>query len=482
MTEEFSLANKTLINSNEKLRIRNEELSARIEKLKERISQLESRVNSLDGVRHNYEKLSVSRSRFFLAAIRDLNHPLQALSLFHDTLASGIKDEDNLKVVARLGDAVQAASNIVNRIGEIARLDAGSVDVGNCSSRMEDASDDASAAEHSVLLVEADPDVAAALELALSAEGYRVAVAADGWQALELPALGTKWPDLVIAEHNLPNGLSGFDVIMSLQDRLDHEVTAILLTGDLSRSASRAIENRGCACLRRPEKAGDLVNAVRHTLAGRHANVTSPSLEAGDEETPTVFVVDDDPFVLEAMRHLLEGAGCAVEVFATGSAFFAACRPDRKGCILVDALMPDMDGFELLNRLNAENYGLPAIMVTGAGDVQLAVRAMKAGAVDFIEKPVSAHELLACLQNALKPAPSVVTTSSRQNAATARLATLTERQRQIMDLILHGEPNKCIANKLGLSQRTVESHRAAIMKKAGAKSFAALVRWAIAAT
>jgi two-component system CheB/CheR fusion protein len=315
----------------------------------------------------------------------------------------------------------------------------------------------------------------------LAAEGYQVSVAADGWQALELSQHGTKWPDLVIADYNLPDGLNGLDVIVSLQDRLDHDVAAIILTGGVSSSASQAIESRGCVCLSKPVKGAELVDAVRLALAGPRANAATASMAANGQDSPAVFVVDDDPAILEAMRDLLEANGCVVKTFTTGAAFFAASRPDRNGCVLVDAFMPGMDGFELIERLRAGNYALPAIMVTGAGDVPMAVRAMKAGAVDFIEKPVSARELLDCLHNALKPAPHAVAASSRQKAAEARFATLTERQRQIIDLILAGQANKNIAARLGLSQRTVESHRAAIMRKTGARSFAALVRWAIAA-
>ncbi len=150
--------------------------------------------------------------------------------------------------------------------------------------------------------------------------------------------------------------------------------------------------------------------------------------------------------------------------------------------MLVDANMPGMNGFELIERLKAQHETVLAIMVTGAGDVSMAVRAMKAGATDFIEKPVSSSELLGCIRNALKRAHGVATLSSRHEAAASRLSVLTERQRQILTLILNGASNKSIATDLGLSQRTVESHRAAIMRKTGAKSFAALIRWAIAAS
>ena len=459
----------------------NDELSARIAQLEETINRLKYEAEASAAAVHQSEEAAVNKSRFLAIAIHELRQPLQSLSLLHDALENCSKDAHSLKFAERLGKAVTAAMNGVNRLGEIARLDAERMDACTCASRTGDAAREGSATERSILLVEDDAGVAAALEIALAAEGYQVSVAADGWQAQELAEHGTKWPDLVIADYNLPGGLNGLDVIVSLQDRLDHDVAAIILTGGISSGASRAIEDRGCTCLSKPVRAGELTNLVRLALTERHANAEHAGFEANGQKSPTVFVVDDDPAILEAMRDLLEANSYAVEVFTTGSAFFAACRPDRDGCVLVDAFMPGMDGFELIERLRVENYGLPAIMVTGTGDVPMAVRAMKAGAADFIEKPVSARELLGCLQNALEPAPSEISASSRQKAASARFATLTERQRQIIDLILAGEPNKNIAYSLGLSQRTVESHRAAIMRKTGARSFAALVRWAIAA-
>lgn len=220
--------------------------------------------------------------------------------------------------------------------------------------------------------------------------------------------------------------------------------------------------------------AGNIGAAAREDLHVQ--SIEGPvELDSSGLEAPSVFVVDDDPMLLEAMRNLLERTGYTAEVFTNGPAFFAACPPDRRGCVLVDAFMPGMDGFELLRRLEAGSYALSAIMMTGAGNVPMAVKAMKAGAADFIEKPFKAHELIDCLQRALEPAVP----KPANSAAEAQFAALTERQREILELVLAGEPNKCIAHRLGLSRRTVESHRAAIMKKAGAASVAALVRWAM---
>ena len=143
--------------------------------------------------------------------------------------------------------------------------------------------------------------------------------------------------------------------------------------------------------------------------------------------------------------------------------------------------MPGMSGIEVIERLKREGQELPAIVITGNGAVPMAVQAMKAGAVDFIEKPVSHAELLASVKRAIDQTHDTATLCASREAATTRVASLTSRQRQILDLVLAGHPSKNIAADLGISQRTVDNHRAAIMRKTGSKSLPALVRTAIAA-
>ena len=192
-------------------------------------------------------------------------------------------------------------------------------------------------------------------------------------------------------------------------------------------------------------------------------------------------MVDDDSAVREALRDLLREDGRTVEIFASSEAFLDAYRPGREGCLLVDARMPGMGGLELLQRLKNEGTRLPSIMITGQGDVPMAVEAMKAGAADFIEKPIRRDELFASIEHALEHIRGSEKLSVRQEAAAARLAGLTMRQRQIMELVLTGHPSKNIAADLGISQRTVENHRAAVMKKTGSRSLSALIRLALAA-
>jgi two-component system, chemotaxis family, CheB/CheR fusion protein len=148
---------------------------------------------------------------------------------------------------------------------------------------------------------------------------------------------------------------------------------------------------------------------------------------------------------------------------------------------LIDAYLPGMSGLELLQRLRSAGHRLPAIMMTGDSDVPMAVRAMRAGACDFVEKPVGRGELLGCVDRALEQSRDSSKLSAWRERAASQLVSLTSRERQIMDLVLAGHPSKNIAADLGISQRTVENHRASIMKKTGSKSLPALARLALAA-
>jgi two-component system response regulator FixJ len=195
----------------------------------------------------------------------------------------------------------------------------------------------------------------------------------------------------------------------------------------------------------------------------------------------TVFVVDDDADARDSLCALLESAGVAAEAFESARAFLDAHRPERSGCLIADIRMPDMDGLELQEELNRRNAGLPVIVVTGHADVPLAVRAMKAGAVDLIEKPYDDALLLACVKRALAKAQGTREQAALAEAATAKIAGLSARERQVLELLVAGQPNKIIAYELDISPRTVEIHRAHVMEKMEAKSLSDLVRAAIAA-
>jgi two-component system response regulator FixJ len=192
-----------------------------------------------------------------------------------------------------------------------------------------------------------------------------------------------------------------------------------------------------------------------------------------------IYVVDDDEAVRDSISVLMESAGYQVEVFELAWAALDRCRVRRPDCILSDVRMPGMDGIEFQEQLTENGIDVPVVIMTGHGDVRLAVRAMKAGALDFIEKPFDDHAVLASIQeaitkNAARQAPKPVDAE-----LAARLETLTAREREVLDLLVAGDPNKVIAYRLQISPRTVEIHRARVMEKMRAKSLPELVRMAL---
>jgi len=196
---------------------------------------------------------------------------------------------------------------------------------------------------------------------------------------------------------------------------------------------------------------------------------------------PVVFVVDDDDAVRESLAMSLKLAGHQVESFASAAAFLASGAPNRSGCLVTDIRMPEMDGIELQEELRKRNCSLPVIVITGHGDVPLAVRAMKAGAGDFLEKPFARDALLTAVRRALERNATAVDSASQGDQIRTRIALLTPREREVFGLVVSGKQSKVIAHELGASPRTVEIHRARMMKKLNAGSLQELVRMAIAA-
>jgi two-component system response regulator FixJ len=189
-----------------------------------------------------------------------------------------------------------------------------------------------------------------------------------------------------------------------------------------------------------------------------------------------VFIVDDDEAVRDSLQLLLESAGHAVEAFEAAADALASCRTRLPACIVTDVRMPEMDGLEFQEKLVAGGIHVPVIVMTGHADVPLAVRAMKAGAVDFIEKPFGDDAILASIDGALKRKTQV-----SDPAMVERLESLTPREREVLELLVVGHPNKVIAHRLDISPRTVEIHRAHVMEKMKAKSLPELVRTAMQA-
>lgn len=189
-----------------------------------------------------------------------------------------------------------------------------------------------------------------------------------------------------------------------------------------------------------------------------------------------VHVVDDEEPVRNSLAFLLGSAGFAVRTHSSAAAFLSIASSVRNGCLVTDLRMPDIDGVELLRRLRAAGAMLPAIVVTGHGDVQMAVEAMKTGAMDFIEKPFSDEVLIDSINRAVEVAASQVDAAAAAARTQERLASLSTRELQVLKLVVQGQPNKTIAYELGLSPRTVEVYRAGLMNKMRAKNLAELVR------
>ncbi|MBM3619047.1 MAG: response regulator [Alphaproteobacteria bacterium] len=195
--------------------------------------------------------------------------------------------------------------------------------------------------------------------------------------------------------------------------------------------------------------------------------------------SPVVHVVDDDADVRDSLTFLLGATGLAVRVHESAVAFLKVLPEIEDGCVVTDVRMPEIDGIELQRRLRAQGCLLPVVVMTGHGDIALAVEAMKAGAVDFIEKPFDDDVLLAAIRAALAQRGSERERAARVAEVRARLRSLSERERQVLDGLVAGKPNKIIAYDLGISPRTVEIYRANVMTKMDADSLSALVRMAM---
>jgi FixJ family two-component response regulator len=197
-------------------------------------------------------------------------------------------------------------------------------------------------------------------------------------------------------------------------------------------------------------------------------------------DRPTVFVVDDEFAVRDALKLFLESSGLAVETFDSARSFLEGCRPDWSGCLVLDIRMPGMSGLELQQTLKARQIPIPIIFLTGHGDVPMAAKAFKSGAVDFIEKPFNDQELLDGIREALERDARARTHKDWEGAARERYVHLTRREKEVMALVVAGRSNKEIARDLDVSHRTIDVHRARVMEKMRAQSLPELVNMAVA--
>jgi two-component system CheB/CheR fusion protein len=396
-----------------------------------------------------------------------------------------------LSIVQRLADLLHHRVRVASRQGQ-GSVFAIDIDISSENSPPRLSKQNGTTAKHArmrsgaILVVEDDPEVRDLLELFLRDEGHRAFSAADGPAALQMMLSGAVEPDLVLADYNLPKDMNGLQLAARTRATFGPGIPIMILTGDISAATLREVAEQNCILLNKPVKLDELSKIIDQLVRAGTAELP-PSHPASaktmdDSGFATVFIVDDDEDIRESVSAIIVEDGGNPISFASGEAFLKDYRPGRHDCLLIDAYLPGMDGIALLRALREAGHLLPAIIITGNSDVAMAVQAMKAGASDFLEKPVKAEDILASIRRALELSHNDDEIVSRKTAATSHLAQLTARQRQIMHLVLDGCPSKNIASDLGISQRTVESHRAAIMRKTGSASLPALARLVMVAS
>ena len=257
-----------------------------------------------------------------------------------------------------------------------------------------------------ILIIEDDPEVREHLELFLGEEGYNTVTAIDGPAALELAARRTIRPDLVLADYNLPNGMNGIEISEKLRQELNRQIPFIILTGDISTQALRDIALHDCVQFNKPVKLRALMQAIENLLAKPPAApaprpFTRPKRQAPPDAPRSSSSTTTTTFA-RRYASCWRTTAASSKSYSSCEAFLAAYRPDKSACLLIDAYLPGMSGLELLRKLHDDGHRLPAIMITGNSDVSIAVEAMKAGALDFIEKPIGREELIASIERALE--------------------------------------------------------------------------------
>ena len=330
-----------------------------------------------------------------------------------------------------------------------------------------------------VLVVEDEPDLGELLATMLRAEGHTVDLAQTPAEARRFAADPATRPDVLLSDYDLRDEVDGLRLAAELAAARGAPLPAVILTGDITTAALRQIAASPCVRLAKPATSAALTAAIALLL--RTARPEVPAKAPVGASDRTVHLIDDDPCVREATRSLFEAEGWTVREHDSAEAFLALPRPEGEVCLVVDERLPGITGVELLTRLRAEGALIPAIVLTGHGDAATAVAALRAGAADFFEKPALGADLLAGVDRAMERARDDSTRAAWRADAAARLDGLTPRERDVLAMVLSGAPNKNIAADLGISQRTVENHRAAVMRKTGAASLPALVRLSLAA-
>lgn len=331
-----------------------------------------------------------------------------------------------------------------------------------------------------ILLVEDEEPLRDLLAEVLKRDGHTVIARSGSQQALDWASAEMVAPDLLLTDFDLEDGSNGLTLASDLTDVLGVSLPTIILTGDITTATLKDIKTTTFHQVVKPVMPEVLLALISDLMLKARA-ARALVMRSKDAAQTTVHVIDDDPVIRETMRRVFQAEGWSVVTHVSAEEFLAQPRPGGPGCLLVDNLLPGMKGVELIAQLKAEQVPFPAIILTGHGDAATAVAALKAGAFDLIEKPAIAAELLASVRLAMKSVDHNRQQAETRKAARKRFAGLTAREREVLRLVLSGAPNKIIAVDLGLNQRTVESHRASVMRKAGVRSLPELVRLAFSA-
>lgn len=339
---------------------------------------------------------------------------------------------------------------------------------------MPDAATGEVAARGVVAAVSDSPSDREALQLLLEGAGYRVlAVRHNG--RVELEAGGGMQPEVIVADFTELADAAASRLVSELRKLFGPQVPVVVIADEAWRTAQSTPIGDPVTYLRKPATAEKITSRVSQSLAA--ARIRLASIRTKDRRSPpqTIFIVDDDRLLLDAISALLKARGEHVEVYSNAENFLENYAPPRRGCIVVDDILPGLRGVELLEKLKAQGATLPAIMITGHGDIATAVRTMRVGCIDYIEKPLHHDQLLAAIDRALEIDKEFADTSARRRDLTERYATLTQRERQVLDLIMKGASSKAMGRLLNISQRTVENHRASVMRRMSASSLSDLI-------
>lgn len=330
-----------------------------------------------------------------------------------------------------------------------------------------------------LLIVEPDEWLRDLLSRTLGMRGYQIATASNATTALEWIAQSGIQPDLVLTEYSFEQQVDGVQLMQQMRGLFNRMTPAIVLTADTRKQVSQSILMGDCMQLRKPVGLNMLLFTIDTALR------TPPEEQAGFSPNhslhPVVYLVDDDSVLRKTLRHVLEAHGYGVQDYCNSQEFFDHYAREQQACLIIDANTSGISGLEVVGRLRAAGDELPIIMISSNSRVATVVDAMKVGVCDFIEKPFRFQDVLTSVIKALLTHRETESSKARRKSAIDHITSLTARQRQIMAMVLAGQPSKNIAVELGISQRTVEKHRASIMARTEARSIPELARIAMAA-